>query len=94
MKIYWRIKDIPELANLTPAQQKQAWRACYTKYALKSWLTWVFLGVMVLLIIVCSRFFGPILGGAIGGGIGGGLWGVTIVHTLRPHLKAYAEQNF
>jgi MFS superfamily sulfate permease-like transporter len=94
MQIYWSIKQIPELANLTPEQQKQAWQACYKKYALKSWPSWVLLGVMATLIIVCSRYFGPILGGAIGGGVGGGLWGLTLTNTLRPHLKTYVEQNF
>ena len=94
MKVYWSIKEIPELANLTPEQQKQAWRACYKKYALKSWPSWVLLGVMALLIVVCGHFFGPIVGAAIGGGVGGGLWGVAITEALRPHLKAYVEQNF
>ncbi|MBW4522930.1 MAG: hypothetical protein KME16_25100 [Scytolyngbya sp. HA4215-MV1] len=94
MKVYWSIKEIPELANLSPEQRKQAWGDCYKKYALKSWQSWVGIGVMAMLIIVGIKLFGPILGGAIGGGLGGGIWSVILTNYLRPYLKNYVEQNF
>jgi hypothetical protein len=94
VKIYWSIKDIPKLANLSPEQRKQAWGECYKKYALKSWQSWVGLGVMAMLIAVSAKQLGPIVGGAIGGGLGGGIWAVILTNYLRPHLKAYVEQNF
>jgi uncharacterized membrane protein len=94
MQIYWSNKDIPELANLTAEQQKQAWQACYKKYALRSPSAYVGMGIIVVLVIIGINLFGPIVGGAIGGGIGGGIFGILVQNALRPHLKAYVEQNF
>jgi hypothetical protein len=94
MQIYWSIKDIPELANLSAEQQKQAWQTCYKKYAMKSPSAYVGIGILVVLMIVCTKTFGPLLGGAIGGGLGAGIFTVLTQNALRPYLKAYVEENF
>lgn len=93
MKIYWSLKELPELAALSPEQQKQAWKECYKKYALKLWQSWVALALMVALMVIGINLLGGFLGGAIGGGLGAGIWSVTLTNVLRPHLKAYVEQN-
>lgn len=94
MEIYWSLKQVPELADLTPEQQKQTWRACYQQYGLKHWQSWACLVAMAVLITIAIKFIDPLWGGIIGGGLGGGIWGTVLTNILRPHFKSYVEQNF
>jgi hypothetical protein len=93
MQIYWSIKDIPELANLTPEQQKQAWRACYSRYVFKHWEPLASLVLLGVLIAIGIQFLG-VIGGIIGGGLGGGIFGIVSTNVLRPHLREYVEKEF
>jgi hypothetical protein len=94
MKIYWSNKDIPELANLTPDQQRRAWQACYWKYTFKYWQTWASCGLVAFFVSLGMAKFGPVLGGAIGGGLGGFVFSQVAMNVLRPHLRDYVEKNF
>jgi hypothetical protein len=48
MKIYWTLKSIPELAELTPAERTVVWHACKPR-AWRHWQTW--LGAILAVII-------------------------------------------
>jgi hypothetical protein len=39
MRIYWRLRDIPELVGLSLREQREAWRACYG-HAIGHWHYW------------------------------------------------------
>jgi uncharacterized membrane protein len=94
MKVYWSIKDLPELANLTKEQQQAAFQYCSQKYIFKMWETWLACAIMSTLVTIGAHILGPIAGAAVGGAIGGGILGITITHALRPYLKAYVMHHF
>jgi hypothetical protein len=37
MKVYWTLKSVPELADLTPAERRRVWRAAWFKYGAMSY---------------------------------------------------------
>jgi hypothetical protein len=41
MKLYWRCKDVPELADLSRAQRRKVVRHCFFSYGLRDWHFWV-----------------------------------------------------
>ncbi len=92
MKIYWSNQDIPELAHLPLATQKQAWKVCYRDYAFKHWQTWLSVGVISALVTVGLR--AGTAGVAIAGGLGAGVFSQTVTHVLRPHFRKYADEQF
>jgi hypothetical protein len=94
MKIYWSIKEIPELADLTEEQQKTAFQDCYQKYVFKLRETWIACAIMSTLVTIGMHLMGPIIGATIGGAIGGSILGLMITHALRPKLKAYVNHHF
>ncbi len=57
MTIYWTIANIPELAPLTPAERRRAWRAVFWK-AHRHWQVWLSLVPMCVLIAVGSKKLG------------------------------------
>jgi hypothetical protein len=94
LKIYWSLKEIPELTHLTEEEQKTAFQYCYQTYLFKLRETWVACAIMSTIVTIGMHTLGPILGAAIGGAIGGGILGVIITNALRPHLKAYVSHHF
>lgn len=61
MKFYWKWRSVPELADLTPAEKRIAWRTCYRR-SLRHWQAWA--GIIISVII------GVLLGAAF-------LWAVV-----------------
>lgn len=94
MKVYWSIRHIPELANLTEAQQKVAFQDCYKRYLFKLRETWLACALMLILVATGTHLLGPFLGATIGGLIGSFILGIIITKALRPHLKQYVAHHF
>lgn len=108
MRIYWRLKDVPELSVLEPKQRATAHRACYTRIWRK-WQFWVGMaacGLSLLGGIALAQLVGRwlqldpaslwlgMIGAGIGGGIGGLVYGVIATNALRPDYAEYVKQHF
>jgi H+/Cl- antiporter ClcA len=89
MTIYWTIATIPELASLTPAERRRAWRAVFWK-AFRHWQVWLSLVPMCVLIGVgtsLGRSAGlSWLGAAIGAGVGSLVFSAVHQRFARPYL--------
>jgi hypothetical protein len=101
VRIYWRLKDIPELGGLSSREQREAWRACHNR-ALGHWQFWLAVAAgLACGVVIADRVWGA-TGGGIGagihggitGGIGGFVWGQAAAHTIRPHLRDYVAAHF
>ena len=108
MSIYWTLRTVPELANLSNEQRRVIWRACYGS-AFQHWQTWVSMLVCALCIgagwyasLVWSRavalngllmWLSVVLIGSIGGGLGVLIYQQTLIAVLRPHLRTYRAHN-
>ncbi len=49
MKIYWSIKSIPELADMSKERRKEIWKLCHLKYSVNL----LILVLRVAIILVC-----------------------------------------
>ena len=93
MKLYWRLRDIPELKDLEKGQQTEVWVATFSRRLRDPFL--LLLVVPYFLIVILCNFLGDRLiplsyGSSIGGGLGAGLsiylFFVVSFHRARPHL--------
>jgi hypothetical protein len=88
--IYWTLKSIPELSQLSSKERRLTWRQAYPR-TYRHWQTWVGLAACG----ACAYFgcrlgfvFGhPVLGAAIGGGIGGFIFSQASIYVARMHYK-------
>lgn len=90
MEIFWTLKSIPELANLSARDRRTYWRRAYRR-TWRHWQTWAGL-------LACAVFAGlgsllgtfaiqSVVGAMIGGGVGGFVFGQTTVYIARLHYK-------
>ncbi len=90
MPIYWTLKSIPELSQLSSAERGQAWRRVNRK-TFRHWQTWVGLVACGALAGLGSHFGGtfghPLIGAAIGGALGGFIFSQASIHVARLHYK-------
>ncbi|HYA59401.1 MAG TPA: hypothetical protein VED85_03490 [Burkholderiaceae bacterium] len=90
MTIFWTLKDIPELANLSARDRRRMWRRAYRRIW-THWQAWAGLLVLALCAGVGKRlgafFDHQIVGAMIGGGIGGFVFGQVSVYVARLHYK-------
>ncbi len=74
MKLYWSLKNIPELSYLSAQQKQMLWQKSSTKI-FRSWYGW--LGLLACFLCTSfGNFVGQFfdvssLGSAVGGGVGG-----------------------
>ncbi len=107
MKIYWTLKSIPELAEMSKKDRKKVWRRCYWK-VFRHWQTWFALatcGVCTALGVALGRFCGELtgnfireliaatVGGAVGGGIGGSVFAQVAIAMGRRHIREYLNSH-
>ncbi|AOO55909.1 hypothetical protein ACRZER_004374 [Raoultella ornithinolytica] len=85
MKIYWTLKSITELKDLSFRERGRRWRNAY-KSAFRHWRTW---GGLVL----CGAFsgagahFGGLAGTVIFAGLGGFIYGQIVTHVVLKHYR-------
>jgi len=74
MAIYWTLKSIPELANLTARERRQRWRRISVR-AYRHWQTWVAMVICVVITfsgsMVGYKYGHPTVGVIVGGLVGG-----------------------
>jgi SNF family Na+-dependent transporter len=91
MPIYWTLKSIPELSNLSLAERNRSWAHIRSK-AFRHWQTWLGL-------LACAAFSAvgtllgeqwghATLGAAVGGGVGGLIYFQALVHVARMYYLA------
>jgi len=98
MKIYWTIKSIPELADLSPSDRKALWRRNYWKgYTHLS--PWIGIAVLIILLGIVQYLTGPghvlaassllvkVMLKGIAFFIGFTLIFHLITESIRPHLR-------
>jgi biotin transporter BioY len=99
MKIYWSIKSIPELADLSEQEQTEVWGKFYRK-AWHHWQTWI--ATLVLCACVAlgqaigMRFGGihwRILCAVIGCFIGGMILSQIITSVVRTYIREYLNSH-
>lgn len=107
MKIYWSLKNVPELAGLSLPERLRVNCACRGQ-AFKSRRCLAALGVCVLCcwlgMLVCIGLLwlfgcsppvylavGGVIGGAMGGGLGGLIYGQVVTGYLRPFYADYIK---
>lgn len=90
MTIFWTLKSIPELADLSTRDRRARWRRAY-RLTWRHWQTWVALIAWVILAGLASRLGTivghPFVGVMIGSGIGGFAFGQVPVYVARSHYK-------
>ncbi|MGO9246799.1 MAG: hypothetical protein ACLP0A_00920 [Verrucomicrobiia bacterium] len=108
MKIYWRCKDIPELANLSRPERRKVWRGCYLEI-LHFWQFWmgqlaIFIFTVlgdVIGLVLQDRFgvseavyYACALAGVLTGClIDGWIYCTVVIDRLRPYFREYLAAN-
>src|SRR5438128_1113164 len=99
MRFYWSLKQVPELAELSPAERRRVHRACYSRYPFKSPRCIIALvacglcgaagtgagGLIHFALGIPLSIWQPLVGAGIGGAIGGFIFGQTVTSYLRPY---------
>jgi len=87
MKIYWTLRNIPELSSVTAQERKRRWKQAY-RSTFHHWETWVGL--------ILSSVFGGIgayyhqsLGTLIGGFIGGFVYSQVSIWVARKYYRHF-----
>jgi len=105
MKIYWRYKDVPELAALSWREQRKVVRVCIWKFGFRHWQCWVVFLVCCLFImfgvtagVTLQYEFGFPLAvhlacNMIGLCIGSMIYHNVLVKQLRPHFRDYIAKE-
>lgn len=85
MKIYWTLKSITELKDLSFRERGRRWRSAY-KSAFRHWETWGGLAI-------CGAFsgagahFGGMAGTIIFAGLGGFIYGQIVTHVVLKYYR-------
>ena len=90
MRIYWTVRQIPELAALPRAERGVVWRRAYAR-AFRHWQTWAGL-VSCGALAGVGGYVGGLLGHAyvgagVGGGVGGFVFWQVVIHVILSHYK-------
>ncbi|WP_045048142.1 hypothetical protein [Rouxiella chamberiensis] len=93
MKIYWTLKSIPELADLSPRERGSRWRSAY-KSAFRQWETWCGIalcgGCAGAGIYLCGMV-GGVLMAALGGFLYGQIVTYVVLKYYRHRLRGQAD---
>jgi hypothetical protein len=88
--IYWTLKSIPELSQLSSTERGVTWRQAYPR-TLRHWQTWIGLAACCACAYLGCRLgfiLGhPVPGAAIGGAAGGFIFSQACIHVARMHYK-------
>lgn len=90
MKIYWTLKQIPELSSLSFQERGKRWRKAYKK-SFRHWETW--LGLICCGLCAAAGAWGGdvlnirLLGGGIGGAVGGLFLSQVILSVVLQHYR-------
>lgn len=85
MKIYWTLKSIPELKNLSPGDRGRRWQSAY-KSAFRHWQTWG--GLVICGILTgAGAYFAGMAGTVIFAGLGGFIYGQIMTHVVLKHYR-------
>ncbi len=91
MPIYWTLKSIPELSDLSLAERNRRFARIRRK-AFRHWQTWLgLLGCSVLSgigSVLGGNLGHPFIGAAIGGGVGGLIYFQALIHLARIYYLA------
>ena len=96
LKIYWSLKSVPGLSQMSKKNRKVVWRRCYLK-SFRNWQTWV----AVAACIACAGIgdvLGRMLGAetistAIGGGFGGLIFGLVTAEMESRNIRKYLDSH-
>lgn len=85
MKIYWTLKSITELKDLSFRERGRRWRSAYTS-AFRHWQTW---GGLALCGIFsgAGAYFGGMAGTVIFAGLGGFIYGQIVTHVVLKYYR-------
>jgi len=90
MRIYWTLRQIPELATLSRAERGLVWRRAYRK-AFGHWQTWAGLAACGVLSgiggYVGGLFGHSYIGAVVGGGVGGFVFSQVLAHVVLGHYR-------
>ncbi|ADU72663.1 hypothetical protein [Pantoea sp. At-9b] len=85
MKIYWTLRSIPELSQLSSKECGKRWNDIYTS-TFRHWETWTGLLLCALLSGAGVKLFG--FPGVIAmGAIGGFVYGQIVIHVARKYYR-------
>jgi hypothetical protein len=96
MKIYWTLKDVPELSGLPSEERMRVWRAAHGKL-IRHWQYWAGLvgvglcaGISVHIggLIGAGVHIGGLIGVGVGGFVGGFIFDQVSKHLARPYIRA------
>jgi hypothetical protein len=91
MTIFWTLKSIPELADLSARDRRVRWRRAYRR-TWRHWENWIALIAWATFAGAASRLGTlvghPFVGVMIGSGIGGFAFGQVPVHVARSRYKS------
>lgn len=97
MKLYWSLKSIPELADLSKEKRDEVWKTCYITNWKVRFLPSLIMPVFMFagILFALSYFHGFILIGAIIAGAVSGIgwaigWEIT-VNMMRPYVREYLK---
>ncbi|MFL9870731.1 hypothetical protein [Paraburkholderia megapolitana] len=90
MAIYWTLKSIPELSQLTAKERRLAWRRTYLS-TFHHWQTWMGMAGCAACAALGS-YLGilwghSLLGAAVGGGVGGFVFSQASIYVARLHYS-------
>lgn len=96
MRIYWTMKQIPELATLSSVERNASWRRVYPK-TFRHWETWLGLICCAGLTAV-GRYIGQIFGAPyvamlFGAALGGLASSQATIYVARRYYKAELSTN-
>lgn len=85
MRLYWTLKSIPELSQISSQERGRRWRIVY-KSAFRHWETWVGLALIVFFVATGSHFFGAI-GATLMAALGGFIYGQIVIFVARKYYR-------
>ncbi len=90
MKIYWTLKSITELKDLSFRERGRRWRSAY-KSAFRHWQTWCGLAICGAFSGAGAHFGGTVIFAGLGGFIYGQIVTLVVLKYYRHRLKGEAN---
>jgi hypothetical protein len=99
MRLYLRLKDVPELAALPASERRSVWSQCRKKHTRNDWVFWVSLPALVFVVwwgfhfkhVLQESFAWPpsicTLLNCVFMVLVAGTWQHVMLHRLRPHMR-------
>ena len=108
MKVYWRLKDVPELAGLSWTDRIRVGRACFFRFGFGLWQFWVACLLEFVFIILgglaaslayafdlprAVSYACGLVGVLTGCLIYGWIYSTVVIDRLRPHFRDYIAER-